>query len=164
MTNQFEHEGKVVHAPKEEGILIADFKFKRVDFIKQLLITKEFMRDMPPTEIQSYWDLQFKRFVIDFRTGVFVDRHAVTKSIEFDYPTNFWQHLKHIIYFDWPRWTRKLIRINPDKIKMQKKTREVEFIKDYFPDKPAWHKYMSDRSENGKAGICFHESIEINDR
>lgn len=150
--------------PQDKGVRlpggschVLNLDFTRIDFVKN--------EAAPMIKTKTYPDYKLQQIITEFKTHIYVDRQAVSESIDFDYPYNWWHQLKYEIFFEWPRWIRKLFRMNPDKIKMQKKTRKIEFIKDYFPDNPGWHKdlyYKNDGEKHVGMQVLSHESIRIN--
>lgn len=150
-----QNKGERLHGPCASAS-VYNLDFTRMDYIKN--------EAAPMIKTKTYPDYKSRQIITEFKTHIYVDRHCESQSIEFDYPYNWWHQLKYEIFYEWPRWVRNFLRINPDKIKMQKFTRKVKFIKDYFPDKPEWHKDMYHKNEGGKhvrMQVLSHESVNV---
>jgi hypothetical protein len=151
-------------------------KIEHYEFIKRqfgidFALSHSIIKEMPSIELKQFIDQRLNATIYSLKTSIFVDRHIKSKHITFKQPATWWDHFKvdyqrkytlsESRFFRWlfRLWLKIFIRKS---IQWKEDTTEIKFIKDFFPDKPAWHKKVFYESEKGEQlNFYIHEEMEI---
>lgn len=145
---------------------VRNYHFIKKEFNIDILRAIDALKTMPPIVIEQVLNHEINAAIYKLKAEIFVDRKSESKIIDFKYPKNWWQHLKYDIIKSGPGWLKKLFRLKMNNVKMKAKQWNIEFIKDYFPDSPEWHREVSYQSRSGGSpNILYvvHEEIWINE-
>lgn len=145
---------------------IEHYEFIKKTFSLDMAEIQDELKNMPPIFYEKILTDRAREVIHHLRTDIFVDRKTKSKSIKYEYPATWWQHLKYDIIKSWPGSIRRLFRLNMNDVKMKTKRWDIEFIKDYFPDKPGWHKQLFHNNREGRSvqiKCITHEEIQIDE-